>query len=140
MRRTLYIALACALGISAIGCGEAGVSSGATVTVYVSGESLCKGARHELNSSSGRAGGFQVRMICLDDPGTLAATGANARRATEDSSTVAYIGESNTIVDTAGIAQISTGSGRDAMAFVLGAIRQADENSNLREVVLEEVG
>lgn len=140
MRRALFITLACVTGALTVGCGEEGVSSGATVTVYVSGESLCKGARQELNSSNGRAGSFHVRMVCLNDPGTLAATGANARRATEDSSTVGYIGEPNTIVDAAGIAQISTSSGRDAMALVLGAIRGADDSGNLREVVLEEVG
>ena len=110
------------------------------MTVYVSGESLCQGARQELDGSDGRAGSFRVRMVCLAGPRTLAATGVNSRRATEDSSAVAYIGEPNTIVDAAGIAQISTRSGRAAMALVLGAIRQADENSNLRQVVLEEVG
>jgi hypothetical protein len=140
VRRTLFLSLACVVGALTVGCGEAGVSSGATVTVYVSGESLCKGARQELNSSNGRAGSFHVRMICLEDARTLAATGANARRATEDSTTVGYIGEPNTIVEAAGIAQISTSSGATAMARLLRAIRQADGNSNLREVVLEEIG
>jgi hypothetical protein len=140
VRRTLFLSLACVLCALIIGCGEAGVSSGATVAVYVSGESLCKGARQELNSSNERAGSFRIRMVCLDDPGTLAATGANARRATEDSSTVGYIGEPNTIVEAAGIAQVSTSSGATAMARLLRAIRQADGNSNLREVVLEEIG
>jgi hypothetical protein len=140
VRRTLFISLACALATLVVGCGDEGVSSGAIVTVYVNGKSLCKGARQELNSSNERAGSFHVSMICLDDPRTLAATGANARRATEDSSTVGYIGEPNTIVEAAGIAQISTSSGATAMARLLQAIRQADDNSNLREVVLEEIG
>ncbi len=140
MRRVTFITLACAWGVLAVGCGETGVSSGATVTVYVSGEALCKGAQRELDDSGGRAGGFRVRMICLDDPGTLAARGANARRATEDSSTVGYIGESNTIVEAAGIAQLSAISGANAMARLLEAIERADGNSNLREVVLEEIG
>lgn len=140
MRRILFTTLACALGALAVGCGEGGVSSGATVTVYVSGEPLCKGARQELNSSDGRAGSFRVRMVCLADPGTLAAAGANARRSTEDSTTVGYIGEPSTIVEAAGIAQISTSSGAIAMTRLLQAIRGADDNSNLREVVLEEVG
>jgi hypothetical protein len=140
VRRTLFFSLACVVGALAVGCGEEGVSSGATVTVYVRGESLCKGARQELNSSNERAGSFHVRMVCLEDSGTLAITGANARRATEDSTTVGYIGERNTIVEAAGIAQISTTSGAAAMARLLRAIRGADDNSNLREVVLEEVG
>jgi hypothetical protein len=79
-----------------------------------------------------------VRAICLDNPGTLAATGANARRATEDSTTVGYIGEPSTIVDAAGIAQVSTSSGAIAMARLLRAIRQADD-SHVRESVFDEL-
>lgn len=123
----------------AAGCGEEGVSPGATVTAYVSGESLCEGARQALDRSDGRAGDFHVRMICLEEAGTLAAIGANARRATEDSTTVGYIGEPSTIVDAAGIAQISTSSGTTAMARLLRAIRQAGGDSQVRESVLEQI-
>jgi hypothetical protein len=129
-----------ALALGASGCGSgSGVEKGATVTVYVSGKSLCKGARQELNSSKGRAGGFHVRTICLDDPGTLAAAGANARRATEDSTTVGYIGESSTIVEAAGIAQLSNSSGTAAMARMLRAIQQVSGDSDLRKSVHDEL-
>lgn len=108
------------------------------MTVYVSGKPLCEGAQRELARNDGRAGDFRVRMICLEDAGTLAAAGANARRATEDSTTVGYLGEPSTIVDAAGIAQISTSSGATAMARLLRAIQQADGDS-LRESVLEQI-
>ncbi|HWO16295.1 MAG TPA: hypothetical protein VNM89_06235 [Solirubrobacterales bacterium] len=148
MRRTFFVSFACALGLAVIGCGEEGVSSGATVNVYVSGESLCKGARQELNSSSGRAGSFHVRMICLDNPGTLAAAGANARRATEDSSTVGFLIEpdptlasfSRSILDAADIAQVANRSGQASMATLLDAIRRADDPDSLRESVYSVLG
>jgi hypothetical protein len=93
-----------------------------------------------------------VRAVCLDDTGGarrwgLAAVGANARRATEDSTAVAYIGEldrtatrfSRSIVEAAGIAQLSGLSGRAAMADVLGAIGQAGGSESLRDAVREEL-
>jgi hypothetical protein len=149
VRRALFLSLACTLAIPAAGCGAgSGVSEGATVTVYVSGKSLCKGAREELARHHGRTGDFRLRMICLGDVGTLVGVGANARRATEDSSTVGYIGEldptlarfSHPILEAAGIAQISTSSGTTAMARLLRAIRQAGGDSNLRRSVYEALG
>jgi hypothetical protein len=148
VRRSLFITLAYTLGVLTVGCGEEGVSSGATVTVYVSGESLCEGARQELNGNHGRAGSFRIRMVCLEDPGTLAATGANARRATEDSSTVGFLIESDptlasfsrSILDAASISQISTSSGKAAMAHLLRVIRQADGDSSLRQSVYSVLG
>jgi hypothetical protein len=90
--------------------------------------------------------------VCLDDTGganrwSLAAVGANARRATEDSTTVGYIGEldrtatrfSRPIVESAGIAQLSTLSGRAAMASILRAVREAGDPASLREAVSEEL-
>lgn len=147
MRRVLFITLACALATFAVGCGEEGISSDATVTVYVSGESLCEGARQELRGSNERAGSLRVRIICLDDPGTLAGTGVNARRATEDSTTVGYITEpdptrasfSRSILDAANIAQLSSASGAEAMSKLLQAIRRAGDSASLRESVLEQV-
>ncbi len=128
------------------------------MTVYVSvpldgaravqGRAICAGARRELARSGGRTAGVRVRAVCLDDTGggkrwSLAAVGANARRATEDSTTVGYIGEldatatrfSRSIVEEAGIAQISTLSGRAAMAELLRAIREAGDAESLRESV-----
>jgi hypothetical protein len=146
VRRALSLSLVCGLAVLAAGCGEEGVSPGATVTAYVSGESLCEGARQALDRSDGRAGDFRVRMICLEETGTLAAIGANARRAIEDSSTIAYIGEadpaasrfSRPILEAAGIPQIPTSSGTTAMARLLRAIRQGDD-SQVRGSVLEQI-
>jgi hypothetical protein len=78
---------------------------------------------------------------------SLAAVGANARRATEDSTTIGYIGEldraatrfSRPIVESAGIAQLSTLSGRAAMASFLRAIRQGGDPVSLRESVRDEI-
>jgi branched-chain amino acid transport system substrate-binding protein len=132
------------------------------VTVYVSaplhgaqavdGREMCAGARRELSRSGGHAGGVRARVVCLDDTGggerwSLAAVGANARRATEDSTTIGYIGEldraatrfSRPIVEAAGIAQLSTLPGRAAMAKLLQAIRDAGASASLRESVYEAI-
>lgn len=89
-----------------------------------------------------------MRVVCLDDTGggrrwTLAAVGANARRATEDSSTVAYIGEpdpaatrfSQPILEEAGIAQLTGISTATAMTKLLKAIRAASDSESPREAV-----
>ncbi len=137
---------------------------GATVAVYVSGplsgpeggagRAQCGGARRELERHGAGAGQVQVQVqvLCIDsaaDGGkwTLAGVGANARRATEDSTTVGYIGEtspqatrfSSTILEAAGIAQVSGMSGGPAMAKILNAIEAAGDAGNLREVVDEEL-
>jgi len=87
-------------------------------------------------------------MICLDNPGTLAAAGANARRATEDSSTVGFLIEpdptlasfSRSILDAADIAQVANRSGQASMATLLDAIRRADDPDSLRESVYSVLG
>ncbi|MGB7589262.1 MAG: hypothetical protein WBM00_11195 [Solirubrobacterales bacterium] len=139
-------------GLGGCGGGE-GVGAGAVLTVYVStplsggqfgrGRAICAGAKRELARSKGRAGSVSVRVLCLDDAGgagrwTLAAVGADARRAVEDSSTIGYIGEldptatrfSRPIVEAAGIPQLSTRSGLTAMRELLGAIRRAASASS----------
>jgi branched-chain amino acid transport system substrate-binding protein len=144
------------------GCatGE-GISQGAVLTVYVSaplsgqqawqGRAMCTGAKRELGRSDGRAGSFRVRAVCLDDSAgaphwSLAAVGANARRAVEDSTTIGYIGEpgavasrfSRPIVESGGIPQLSTGSGAVDMRKLLNAIEQAgspETPGDLRESV-----
>jgi branched-chain amino acid transport system substrate-binding protein len=111
---------------------------------------MCAGAKRLLAQRGGRAGSVRVRVICLDDTAgssrwRLAAVGANARRAVEDSSTVAYVGElepeatrfSRPIVEAAGIAQVSGVSGAAAMAEILKAIGEADDGDQLRQVVSE---
>jgi hypothetical protein len=87
-------------------------------------------------------------MVCLEDSGTLAATGANARRATEDSSTVGFLTESDptlasvsrSILDAADIAQVANRSGQASMAVLLDAIRNAETPASLRESVYDILG
>lgn len=145
---------------AAVGCGEGGVSGAATVSVYVSaplrgeeaaaGRRLCDEAREQAGQGSGKDGP-ELRVVCLDAAGgsgvwTLAQVGANARRAAEDSTAVAYIGEpdpkarrqSRPIVEAAGIAELSGLSGREAVAKVAAAIR--DGEGDPRQAVLDAVG
>src|SRR6185295_262960 len=102
-------------------------------------------------SRSGQPGGFELRVVCLDAAGpegrwTLARVGANARRATEDSTAVAYLAEpepaarrqSLPIVEAAGIAELSGLSGADAVARVAAAIEESDSNDP-RQAVFDAV-
>jgi hypothetical protein len=131
------------------GCGESeGVAEGATVTAYVEA-SLCVGAKQELATAQGHVGDIRVRAVCVPSPDKgrlleLATVGANARQATQDSTTVGYIEAKDSraspftrpILETAEIAWISSSSGKAAMAHLLEAIEAADSGS-LRESVQE---
>jgi hypothetical protein len=143
--------LAASFLLALAGCGGGGIAEGATVSVYVAAP-LCAGAKQEIARRGERAGEVRVRALCLarSERGgriDLAAIGAGARRATQDSSTVGYIGEadpratrfSSTILESAGIAQVSGMPGKVAMARLLGAIEGAGDADNLREVVDDEV-
>jgi branched-chain amino acid transport system substrate-binding protein len=122
------------LAVALVGCGvSSGSSIDAPVAVYVSlpmtgprgadGRDAADGARLALEQAQGRAGSIEVRAQFLDDArGKLwdpAAVGENARRAVQDSSTAAYVGEldseptraSAPITNDAGIAQVSPGAG-----------------------------
>jgi branched-chain amino acid transport system substrate-binding protein len=156
-------ALALLALVPVAGCGGgSGVQSGATVNVYVSvplsgpqaaaGRASCDGARRVAGRNGGRVGEVRVRVLCLDDSDrsqawSLAAVGANARRAVQDSSSVAYVGEldpaagrfSETILAAAEIAQLPAADGAAAMRRVLAAIRGAGGSSALRSAVLEEL-
>lgn len=128
------------------------MGAGATVSVYVDAP-LCEGAERELRRAEGRAGEPRVRAVCVDPVRAggrldLAAIGSNARRAAEDSATVAYIGVpdpavarfSRPILAEAGIARLAARSGGRAMIRTLGAIRAAaDESGSLRESVREQL-
>ena len=130
------------------GCGpQSGVAEDATVTVYAAAP-LCAEAKRELVRSNGRAGDVRVRVACLasirhDGRLELATIGANARRATEDTTTVAYIGEadpaatrfSSPILESADIPQLSNQSGSAAMSRLLRAIRESGTSGSLRESV-----
>src|SRR5262249_24077249 len=144
-------------------CGDGGVEENATVSVYVSGplsgkeggvgRAQCGTAGRELQRHGAQAGEGEGRVLCLDsasggDRWTLASIGANARRATEDSTTVGYIGEtspaatkfSEPILEAAGIAQVSGKSGKAALAELFAAIEDAGDAGGLREAVAERVG
>jgi dihydroxyacetone kinase len=121
------------------------------VSVYVSAP-LCAGAKQELARNDGRAGDFRVRAICAYDTGnadrsTLAAIGAAARSATEDSSSIAYIGTtdlvamrfSEPILDEADISRISADSGEASMARLLRALQRTDDSGSLRESLADEL-
>ena len=146
MARALGAALALlALGVGASGCGEEGVSSGATVHVYV-GAPLCAQAQRELRQQGAGAGEVEVRAICnpvVEHGGRLdlATVGAAARRASQDSTTIVYLeppGPANRfarpILEQAGIAFITGHSGASAMARVLHAVSEAGSGSLRREV------
>lgn len=152
MLRLSTIPIACLLAVVLVsGCGEEGAAAGATVRIYVSaplhgaegaeGRRLCAGAREEAARSGGKVGDLKLEVVCLDAAGkagrwTLAQVGANARRATEDSTAVAYVGEpdprarkqSRPIVAAAEIAEIGGVSGEETVAQVVAAIRDGDED------------
>lgn len=135
-----------------MGCGESGgVASDATVTAYVAA-ALCPGAKRELAQRGGGAGDLHVRAVCLpraegDGKLRLARIGANARRATEDSSTVGYIGEptkratrfSRPILDSAEVPQLSAQPGAVAISKLLKAIEAADTSGSLRQSVNDQL-
>lgn len=140
---------ACMLLVAAVGCGESeGVAENAIVTTYVDAP-LCAEAKRQLERDGGRAGDVRVRAICVPAATeakklNLARLGANARQATEDSTSVGYIETFNPaanrftepILESAGIARIYRSSGKIAMARLLQAIETANSDSP-RESVRE---
>jgi branched-chain amino acid transport system substrate-binding protein len=89
------------------------------------GRDVVDGARLALRDAGDEAGGTDVRLRVLDDANAGgwdgAITGANARRAAQDSTAIAYVGELDSgasrtsvpITNEAGILQISPGSGAE---------------------------
>lgn len=149
LRKTTAV-IACSL-VALAGCGGAeGVSAGATVRAYVV-QPLCVGAQRELKRHEGRAGDVRVEAICLpkvDGNGKLelATVGANARRATEDSTSVAYLEApgpgnefSEPILESAEIPSIHDSSGTRAMAQLLRAVDNASSSGSLRTSVSQEL-
>jgi hypothetical protein len=149
-RKTAAGAAACAVIIAVAGCGSAGVAEDATVTAYVEAP-LCAAAKRELVRHDGRAGDLRVQAVCLPSPHearklSLATLGANARRATEDSTTVAYLEApdpraarfTHPILETAEIPWISDRSGASAMFRLLKLIEAAGSGS-LREQLREDL-
>ena len=161
MPRLPAILVACVAAVAMLaGCGEEGAAEGATVRVYISaplqgpegeaGRRLCVEAREQAGQGKGGEG-HEVRVVCLDasegGDWTLAQVGANARRATEDSAAVAYVGEpepaarkqSRPIVEAAGIAELGGLSGREAVARVVKAMEEG-EASQPRNAVFDAFG
>ena len=132
------LSAALALGVAACGGNDdsgsssgGGSSAGKTLTVYssvplqgasrVQTTALVNGAKLALEQAGGKAGKFKVVYKPLDDSTAQAgswtpeATSANARKAAQDSSTAAYIGEFNSgasavsipILNEGGVPQIS---------------------------------
>lgn len=148
--RPLLLLAACT-SMAAAGCGEAeGVADGATVTAYVEAP-LCAEAQRELRRRAGRAGDVKLQAVCLPSPHgarklSLATVGANARRATEDSTAVAYLEApdprvsrfTHRILETAEIPWISASSGTTAMSHLLELIESAGSGS-LREQLREDL-
>jgi branched-chain amino acid transport system substrate-binding protein len=134
--------LCCLFGVLALGvaaCGDddddggggGGTAEGSTLTVYSSlprqGASRVQtlaiedGAKLALKQAGNKAGNFKIKYVPLDDSTAAAGqwdakpTSANARRASQDKSTIAYIGEYNSgasaisipILNEGGIPQVS---------------------------------
>jgi hypothetical protein len=136
------------LAVAIAGCGEeTGVADDARLSVYAEA-TLCPGAERALAGAGNRAGSFQLQLVCLSSGQKghrldLAAIGADARRATEDSTAIAYLGTprtkpfSRTILESPGIPAIYGSSGATAMSQLLDALAEADDSNTLRESVTE---
>ncbi|HET8565408.1 MAG TPA: hypothetical protein VFL77_02940 [Solirubrobacterales bacterium] len=148
MRRLLV--LCSSVLFLAAGCGEGEVASGARVSVYAPA-SLCGEARAVGRTRGWKVDGLTVRLVCLPPPerngrADLAVAGANARRATEDSTSVAFLEEptpaagfSRSIVEAADIAWIEAPSGAAAMRQVIEALEERG-SSTPRRAVLDQIG
>ncbi|MGH2974001.1 MAG: hypothetical protein ACRDLL_03925 [Solirubrobacterales bacterium] len=153
LKTTVLVAALAIFVVLVAGCGEGeGVAGGATVAAYVEA-SMCRGAKEELASKDSLAGDVHVKAICLPSSWSgkkldLATVGANARRATEDSTTVAFLEAPNErasrfthpILGSAEIAWIASSSGKTAMAQLLRAIEAAGSSGNLREKLHKSLG
>jgi len=130
-----------AVGVAALliaflaGCGAPEAEGDPVLTIYVSaplsgpaeadGQDAADGAKLALTEADGEAGGTAVEASYLDVAGRNvsrsdpASAGENARAATEDSASIAYIGELDSatsrtsvpITNSAGILHVAPGSG-----------------------------
>jgi hypothetical protein len=135
--------------LAAGGCGEGGAQSGATVSIYVV-PPLCDEARREVDDAKRRAGDLEVQVFCLrrverGGRADLGMAGANARRATEDSSSVAFLeppgpaaAPTRSIVENADVAWVETTAAAKPVQRILRALE--GDGSSPREAVLDEVG
>lgn len=152
LRRAVPPLVAACAALVAAGCGAGeGAAAGATVRVYAEAP-VCRGAARELARARDRAGELRVRLACLPPAIRggrldLAAVGVGARRATEDSSAVAYLESpgratafASPIVEEAQLPVLVSESGSRAMARVLKALRSAGGTKSPRESVGEALG
>ena len=130
---------ALALGVAACGGGDDNSSSGGggggggrtTLTIYSSlplqgdsrpqSSSVVNGEKLALEKAGGKVGDYTIKYVSLDDATAAAgkwdpgATSGNARKAAQDKSTIAYLGEFNSgaaaisipILNDAGVPMIS---------------------------------
>ena len=147
--------------VGAVGCGEEeGVAEGATVHAYVEAP-LCEVAAPVARVEDESGEEVSVRFVCLPaargaelSQGVgggrridLAVAGANARRATEDSTTVAYLQPAvprvtrftRPILEAAGVGWVAADTGREGAAQLISLIEEAD-SSSLRADVREALG
>lgn len=110
---------------------------------------LCTGAKKAFGANP-RPGRELVSLVCLDyliSGHSLASIGAGARRATESSATIAYIGEpdrksvafARPILEAAGIGEVDDRDGEAAMRTVLRAVRESSGADDLRGSVREKL-
>ena len=108
---------------------------------------LCAEARPAYKANP-QPGGEPVSLVCLDrvvHGRTLAAIGAGARKATETSAAIAYVGEADRrsvdfsapILEAAGIGTVSDSDGAAAMRRVLSAVSASAGDDDLRAAVRE---
>ncbi|HEY5977550.1 MAG TPA: hypothetical protein VIT85_06805 [Solirubrobacterales bacterium] len=126
------------------------MDEGATVRVYAV-SSLCAEAKNALDAGDPESQGVGVGVACLPPSWVgrggrldLAAIGAGARRAVEDSTAVAYLAEpgratsfSEPILDEAEIPTITSSSGSRSMTQVLDALSARGSDESPRESVWE---
>src|SRR5439155_26781263 len=113
LRAAVAAAMVATLPGLATGCASpgSGIQPGEHVTVYVSmplrgpeaadGRDVVDGARLALSDARGRAGRLAVRAVYLDDTAAVgghvrwsgAAAAANGRRAAEDATAIAFVGD-----------------------------------------------
>jgi hypothetical protein len=146
-RPSLVLPTAALVAAVLFGCGEgSGIEGGATVSVYA-GAAVCPGAKRELGQAGEEVGSVRVRVVCtapVEAGGglDLAAAGANARRAVEDSTTVGYLEAPGPaipfirpILDEADVSLIVGGSGARGLATILAALRSRGGGESPREAV-----
>lgn len=148
MARAGAALLALLLAVGAAGCGEEdGVAEGATVRVYLQAP-LC-GPGKQFSVATERAPNVVIEPVCLPNPRVagrvdLARAGANARRASEDSTAIAFARRpdpavaraTDPILEAAGIAVIPASTGLAALDQLTDALPDSTSGS-LRDEVRE---